>query len=95
MILALALPMNLKAMFVLRMLRPHPGPLPQERENRLPRLGKINALAPLRERTFPCHASGGCRTLGMIPALVIPKTRQRPLLLPGGEGRDEGELSSH
>src|SRR6266516_6512655 len=67
----------------------HPGPLPQERENCVPRLSMTSTSG--HSPHFPVEAHGrrdGTSTVGVF------KEHGRVLPLPGGEGRGEGERPS-
>ncbi len=71
------------------MVRPHPGPLPQERE-------KPAATAEI-SKPVETSAASAVKTDGGAGAVVqqIAEARADVLPLPGGEGRGEGERSSH
>ena len=70
----------------LLMARPHPSPLPQERENHFAVAGEIARAQFFRDPTGKVH-KGGIST----KADRISLTRRQLSPLPGGEGQGEGE----
>ena len=70
--------------------RPHSGPLPQERVNRSPRLGEMDAL------TIKARSEMSVRAAAIATKMLkFSKSAALLLPLPGGEGRGEGERSTN
>jgi hypothetical protein len=66
--------------------RPHPGPLPQERENHSPAAGIAQSLC-LSLVILPEESTTGVNSIGFRAM----RTSQWLFPLPGGEGQGEGE----
>ena len=67
-------------------LPPHPGPLPKERENRLPMSGESNALGRARAWALNRGAHGVSES-----EVGLKKDAGYLFPLPAGEGKGEGE----